>query len=163
MNFREPIGRYNEMLSTKRHEIFGEFTRCLKSYRWQYFAIRTTNSVWIKSGCKKLENYFILVACTPTGSKSYIHRRQFLWLAENLPKVNVFWVVSALGLKENTHRSSIVNRSTKQLTLKMNLIEKLLRKSPRNINGGKDKRLRVALREYLIKPAKRFRCCLVLM
>lgn len=109
---------------------------------------------------KKLENYFILVACTPTASKSCIHRRQFLWLAENLPKVKIFWVVSALGLNENTHRSSIVNRSTKQLTLEMNLIEKLLRKSPRKINGGMDKRLRANLREYLIKPAKLFSCCL---
>ena len=37
MNLREPIRRCDGELSTKRHEIFDEFTRCLKSCRCQIF------------------------------------------------------------------------------------------------------------------------------
>ena len=52
MNLREPIRRSDAGLSTKRHEIFGEFTRCLESCRCQLFCPTDdgygVNEVWMR-------------------------------------------------------------------------------------------------------------------
>lgn len=52
MNLREPIRRSDAGLSTKCHEIFGEFTRCLESCRSQLFCSRDdehcVNEVWMR-------------------------------------------------------------------------------------------------------------------
>lgn len=72
-------------------------------------------------------------------------------LAVNLPKVKPSWDLSVLDqTRKTTFAWSKINR-TKSTNRKMNLIEKLFRKSPRN--GGTDKKIVWRDRlEYLMKP-----------
>lgn len=72
-------------------------------------------------------------------------------LAVNLPKVKPSWDLSVLDqTRKTTFAWSKINR-TKSTNRKMNLIEKLFRKSPRN--GGTDKKILWRDRlEYLMKP-----------